>query len=112
MNNRLEDRIVEFSKSLDRMHHLERVGAIQRFIEGELASRDVPYTLRDTDLADIRSYAVQENLSSTGNNKSSDSLAQWWTLAVCSWLRSKSMLFFIIGGQKGEPDDSKPGAKR
>lgn len=107
MKDTLRDRIEAFSKSLDSKHFLDKVRLIQEFIETELKARDVPYSLTTQDLSLIHSNAVQESINSSLNTNDSNELALWWTKGVLNWLRSKDMLYFIIGGQKGMTNDSK-----
>lgn len=105
MRDNLKDRIVEFSKSLDSTHFLDRADSIQRFIENELAARDIAYTLTTQDLANIHSNAVNCSINSPAIPNGSQELALFWTLGVTNWLRGKDMLYFVIGGQKGVPND-------
>lgn len=104
MRDRLKDRIEEFAKSLDRVHFLDRALHIQRFIETELVARDTEYTLTAQDLANIHSSAVQHSISSTHNPKDSKDLALFWVIGVTNWLRSKDMLYFVIGAKESKDE--------
>ena len=96
-----KERIHKFAKSLKDKHFLETERAIEDFIEDELKLRDKVYEITEHDLLMVYNLAcnVERDLPATSPYYQDPKklMAYTWTMGAMAWLRSKDMLYFIIG---------------
>lgn len=102
-----EAQVSEILKELERTHFLERHKLLTKFIEDTLSLRDQVYQLSERDLTYIHSVAADFGRTLSphlkfGDKELSDNPSLFqslaWTQAVLTWLRSQSMISFIVRG--------------